>query len=73
MTRAFARKLCTEMNGPASANPIFTLAVMGACVPESVWFFSVSFVSSSQETEEAEEAPTFGRGSSLKKIIDGVL
>jgi len=37
----------------------------GGMCPQFNLAFSVSSVSSSKETEEAEEAPTFGRGSSL--------
>jgi hypothetical protein len=48
--------------------PIFTLAVMEECVPNSIWLFSVSSVSSSAETEEPEAALTFGRSSSPDRI-----
>jgi hypothetical protein len=37
---------------------------MGAYAPNLSWLFSASSVSSSEETEEAEEAPTFGWDSS---------
>ena len=55
MPSAFEHKLCTEMNGPIYWGHVPNLS------SNSSWLFSVSSVSSSEETEEPEEAPTEGR------------
>ena len=49
----------------ASAGANIHTGLMGIWVPQFDLAFSASSVASSEETEEAEEAPIFGRGSSL--------
>ena len=62
MPRAKARLLCTGMNGQWG---------FGGNAPKVKPAFSVSSFLLVEEAEEAEEAPTFGRGSSLINIPAG--